>query len=137
MDQSEMLQAFIDKKMEEWQKDRASEQMTLGQMIVKLKTLPQDAKVRMLGHLHSYRGYYEDLAFERDINEETEVSKLLQHCQSAMGRRFTGWKGGEFLMGEDTPLWISEVGEADGMRLLDLEEFDDGVYIPVYEEEEW
>lgn len=137
MDQSEMLQSFIDKKMGEWQKDRASEQMTLGQMIEKLKSLPQDAKVRLLGRLHSYRGYYQDLAFERDIEKETEVSSLLQHCQSAMGRAFAGWKGGDFLMGENTPLWISEVGEADGLKLLDLEEAKEGIYIPVYEEEEW
>lgn len=36
----------------------------------------------------------------------------------------------------NTPLWISEEGEADGLKLLDLEEVKDGIYISVYEEED-
>jgi hypothetical protein len=36
-----------------------------------------------------------------------------------MGREFIGYKGGEFLMGENTPVWISSYGNC-GDRLLEL-----------------
>ena len=35
---------------------------------------------------------------------------LLAHAKSAMGATFTGWKGGEFTMGEYTDCHIGEYG---------------------------
>lgn len=55
---------------------------------------------------HSYRGYYEDLAFAPA--ENVSIASMLAHAKSAMGKTFTGYKGGEFTMGEYTDCWLSE-----------------------------
>jgi hypothetical protein len=71
---------------------------------------------------HSYRGYYEQLAFEpvRDIS----VGDMLTAARAALGTTFEGWKGGDYLMIESTDCWISLHGEsADnkiGPLLLEL-----------------
>ena len=40
-------------------------QMTLGKLIQELEKLPKDKLIEKIGKPHSYRGYYSDLAFER------------------------------------------------------------------------
>lgn len=68
---------------------------------------------------HSYRGYYSDLAF--DITEEdTTAQQLLTHCEESLGTTFVGWKGGDFIMGGDTPLWMSEEGHT-GRAIMGVE----------------
>lgn len=68
---------------------------------------------------HSYRGYYEELAFQPA--ENVTVGAMLQDARGALGRTFTGYKGGEFTMGEYTPVHLAkwgETGEAIGPILL-------------------
>lgn len=62
---------------------------------------------------HSYRGYYEQLAFEPAPGKT--AAELRQIAESAR-RVFTGYKGGEFLMDDDTLGNIAfegECGDAD------------------------
>jgi len=69
---------------------------------------------------HSYRGYYNELAFEP--REDITVEDMLRSAREAKGSTYTGWKGGEFEMGEHTPVWIAErgcLGETIGPILLD------------------
>jgi len=61
---------------------------------------------------HSYRGYYEDLAFEPI--EETTFGNMLEAAQSAYGSTYIGWKGGEFTMNECTTCWIAYQGHSEG-----------------------
>jgi hypothetical protein len=103
------LQALMDGMSAQWQRERAETQMTLGKMIDALKILPQDMLMDGVGRLHSYRGYYSDLAFEL-TNDKVKVSDVLAMCLKAMGKVFVGYKGGDFVMGELTPLWIAEYG---------------------------
>ena len=56
----------------------------------------------------SYRGYYSDLALEPD--EPITAGELLSRLRAALGAEFTGYKGGEFTMTADTPLWCAEYG---------------------------
>ena len=93
--------------------------MTLGKLIDALSALPGDRKISGVGGPDSYRGYYRDLAFEPDESERT-VAEVLQECSDCMGREFTGYKGGEFLMGERTPVWIAEYGSS-GERIMSLD----------------
>ena len=103
------LQALIDGMSIHLQKERAATQMTLGGIISRLKEMPKDQKIKGLGDLNSYRGYYSDLAFEPDNTEKT-VKQLLSECLLAMGKVFIGYKGGKFMMGELTPLWLANYG---------------------------
>ena len=129
------VQAMLDHDFAEQKKKRAEGQMTLGKLIEALEGLNPERKVVGLGQLDSYRGYYEDLAFGPDETPRT-VGDLLAECKKAMGRYFTGYKGGEFLMGEDTPLWVSAYGDASGLKLMRLHTESDPIQ-PVMEQEEW
>lgn len=113
------IQALIDGMIARLQQERSETQLTLGQMIDKLKHLHPDTLAVGFGDLNSYRGYYHDLAFEPS-DKEKPISTLLAQCQAAMGEIFHGYKGGEYQMGRNTPLWISEYGSVIGMKLVDL-----------------
>lgn len=102
------------------QRQRAQSQMTLGQMIAALECMPNDAEVANLGKAHSYRGYYEDLAFSRGAGTRN-VSELLDECKALMGRVLMGYKGGYYMMGELTPVWIADYGYC-GRKLIALRE---------------
>ncbi len=110
------LQAMVDGMNAAWQKERAGKQLTLGAMIEALGTYPPEQLVYGVGEPDSYRGYYCDLAFAPTATEEP-VSALLQRCRDAMGREFTGYKGGEYVMGESTPVWLADYGST-GDRLM-------------------
>lgn len=60
------------------------------------------------GYAMSYRGYYSDLAFDRA--DEQPAAEFLQLVEGAVGEAFDGYKGGEFVMGLDTPLWRAQYG---------------------------
>lgn len=60
-------------------------------------------------HPHSYRGYYEDVAFVPKKNATADM--MLKAALDAIGSVFNGWKGGEFTMEDDTDCWLSEIGQ--------------------------
>lgn len=95
------------------------EGMPLGELIERLEGCA-DRKVRLgFGKPHSYRGYYEDLAFEPVRN--TTVGAMLKAAKGALEKTFEGYKGGDFTMTKDTHCWIAEwggTGEPIGPLLL-------------------
>lgn len=130
------LQALVDGLSAHAQAERAnSDQLTLGRLIEKLQLLPADTPVAGLGELDSYRGYYSDLAFA-PTDKLTTAGELLERCRAAMGQVFTGYKGGDFVMGARTPLWVSDYGRSSGLKLMGFEPRDGALY-PVTEEEVW
>ncbi len=112
------------------------EQLTLGQFINMLENVSKDHKdeektIRYdFGYfepngIHSYRGYYDQLALGYEIKEygeETKVSDVLKYCKNAIGKSFVGWKGGEYTMDEDTPLWVSNSGQACGTAIVGVKD---------------
>ena len=116
------MQAMMDGLSVQWQKERAAEQMTLGEVIDRLASLPPRTVISGLGKLNSYRGYYCDLAFDPH-GKEKPAALLLKECRAAMGAVFTGYKGGEYQMGKSTPLWVASYGYC-GKKLMAI--YDDG-----------
>lgn len=97
--------------------------LTLGRLIARLREEPDQSKRLKLGftYPHSYRGFYEQLAFEPA--ENVTVAEMLAIAESSLGGTFHGWKGGDYVMGEYTETWIAErgcEGETLGAVLLDL-----------------
>jgi len=83
--------------------------MILKDLINKLEAMDQNAVVdNGFSTPHSDRGDYSELAFHPE--ETAKVSDMLKYAKSALGATFTGWKGGEFKMGEYTPVHIGEYG---------------------------
>ena len=86
--------------------------MTLDQLIERLREYPLDTYVpNGFAEPHSYRGYYEQLAFTP--LQDTTTGEMLEHAESAMGKEFEGYKGGEFLMTGDTPVHIARWGSSN------------------------
>lgn len=111
------MQALVDGLSAQWQRERAATQLTLGALIAALEAMPADAQVANLRDPGSYRGYYSDLYFERHDGTRP-AAELLAECKAAMGQVFTGYKGGDFVMGALTPLWISTHGHSSGTKIM-------------------
>lgn len=119
------MQAMIDAENAKNSAARSKTQMTLGKLIALLQMIEPARPIKGFGELMSYRGYYCDLAFEsRDGTEP--AANLLARCEVAMGRVFEGYKGGDYAMHENTPLWIAHYGTT-GVRLMDLDQEKDPV----------
>jgi len=95
--------------------------MTLGALLQALET-HDPATVVPIGFARpcSYRGSYEDVAFE--VERNTTVGAMLEAAQSALGATFEGYKGGDFTMTKSTYCWLvedsSRCGEEIGPVLL-------------------
>ena len=61
---------------------------------------------------HSYRGYYDEVAFEPATG--VSVGKIKQQIERAFNETFTGYKGGEFQYSADTPVHLAYYGSAEG-----------------------
>jgi len=112
------LQAMVDGMSEQWKRERAETQMTLGKLISSLEAMSEGSEVANLNGAHSYRGYYSDLAFEQDEGLRSSA-ELLVECKAAMGKVFSGYKGGDYVMGELTPVWIADYG-CCGQKLMSI-----------------
>lgn len=109
------IQALIDAIGLASRRTRTDYHLTLGSAIEALEKLdPTLAVVFDTGGVagpsnpHSYRGYYADLSFESDPG--VTVGAFLADCRKALDEEFTGYKGGEFKMAADTPLWNAPYG---------------------------
>jgi hypothetical protein len=119
------IQAAFDLLSSAWQQERAESQMTLGSLIAILKEFPPDMEMQVITGAHSYRGYYEDLAF--DVNIATPggpvstqtVALNLEYCESLLNQTFTGYKGGDFQMHAKTPVWVAHYG-CCGMKIKEI-----------------
>lgn len=86
----------------------------LKELITFLSTKPLDMPIeanngQYVGVLDSYRGYYDDLAFEPNTHITT-CGEVLEICESAIGQVFTGYKGGKYVGHDKTPLWMASYG---------------------------
>jgi hypothetical protein len=88
--------------------------MNLGELIEFLRRASPGQRVANgFGGPRSYRGYYEDVAFEPA--ENVTLGSMLAHAETALGATFTGYKGGEFTMNESTDTWVAERGNTGDM----------------------
>ncbi len=84
----------------------------LEDLIKFLEKLDQDKIVKFgFGEPHSFRGYYQDLAFDRVDN--ARIGDMLSFAKGAIGKTFTGYKGGEYTMEAFTDVWISNEGTSN------------------------
>ena len=88
----------------------------LEELISELEKMPQDGIVPFgFGEPDSYRGYYDQLAFAPV--KDAKVSDMLVFAKSALGKTFTGYKGGEYEMDGFTDCWIAEYGTSAGDKI--------------------
>ena len=93
-------------------------QMTYGSLLKRLHELDPHISVGV-SRPHSYRGYYYHLAVEPLPEPAYSVIKALEDMTI-----LRGYKGGEYYITLDTPVWVSEYGTASGHMLVAIN--DDG-----------
>lgn len=59
---------------------------------------------------HSWRGDYRQLEFDYRLKPSTK-EELLAVLHSPVGQQFTGWKGGDYLMGLDCDVYLGSPGQ--------------------------
>lgn len=120
-----------------------NDQLSLGELIEKIeecgliscngkdepKTVEYDFGTAIPTTLDSWRGSYSELALGYKLtgydNNDDHFGKitaedLLKELQSAIGKEYTGWKGGEFIMDEDTPIWVANPGDSGNTGIVDV-----------------
>jgi hypothetical protein len=105
----------------------AEDTMTLGDLVTSLRAMPAALPVvfagrwrdrRHPGFFISYRGFYDQLALTRDGAAAPAAGDLLAAALACDGATFHGYKGGEYVMDLDTPLWVANMGEYPGWRVM-------------------
>ena len=122
------IQKVLDAMMAQGRAERSRYQLTLGLAIQTLEEIAPSTPATLSilgtpGKLASYRGYYDDLAFEPELTPVT-VGEVLAELKGALGNSFKGYKGGAFIMKADTPLWVSAWGQASGIAIMDIQIID-------------
>ena len=80
----------------------------------------------------SWRGSYDELALGYDNFDNKKphnVKEFLKIAKEAIGGTFYGYKGGEFTMDKDTPIWIDNYGNASDTVICDVLERYGNIYL--------
>lgn len=125
------IQKLFDAISESNRSVRSGYHVTLGAAIETLKGVAPDVEVVTedgsgVGRPRSYRGYYSDLSLE-EVQAST-AGGLLKELQAALGNTFEGYKGGDFTMAEDTPLWLAPYG-CTGPAIVGMDKQDGKIII--------
>jgi hypothetical protein len=111
------------------QKLRSGYHLTLGDAVQHLESMDSLTPVEFDDGLlpsieegvRSYRGYYSDLAIDSEaFGAPVTAGELAIMLRSAIGETFYGYKGGEYIMTESTPLWRASYG-CCGLAITGLE----------------
>jgi len=117
----------------------SSDQMLLGQLIDELLRHDLDQDIRYdFGYfyphgIHSYRGFYEDLALGYDNkfkgDNHVKGGDVLSWLNNAINKEFTGYKGGKYRMNGYTPLWVANHDETSEVIIVDVQKFSVGIVL--------
>lgn len=131
------IQDLMDAMSDAAQGERTKYHVTLGELLAELEDADDDTHVEFSDGAapvepHSYRGYYQDLAFDGGSYPVT-VAAFRETVEHALGRDFTGYKGGQYTMGPQTPLWRAEWGYT-GSPVLSIEQAGDTLVLVMGDE---
>lgn len=122
---------------------KKSDQLTLGKLISKIEPIVANQKAIIKKYdkeafvqydfeylfpteIDSWRGSYNELALNytsEDIKPKAKpftVTKFLKMLKDTIGKEFTGYKGGEYIMEEDTPIWVANYGNSGNTAVVDV-----------------
>lgn len=136
----------MDLVIEEGFVNRKKYMISLGDFIEALSNAPKGSLVSLsnstssepsatIPEFNSYRGYYSDIALEPWDGTLT-VEQLLSAANDACGRTFEGYKGGDFAMDADTPLWIAHYGSASDIAIRYIDVRDSVVTVITFQAED-
>lgn len=106
---------------------KTSEQLMLAELIAKLVVVEDPGLPVVFDNgiwwpigVDSWRGSYRELAIEYTNEEEKLTARgVLCLLTKAIGETFQGYKGGDFMMGKNTPLWVASYSHSCGFKSND------------------
>lgn len=118
LDLQTTLTAMVQQRRQEELKN--SPQILLGELIAKLEAILDRTKEVVFDfdgmiptELDSWRGSYCELAIGYDSSATPPtLEKFLEMLKGAVGKTYEGYKGGDFVMGKATPVWIANYGRS-------------------------
>ena len=137
MDYIDYIQSIVKQTRE--RKFNDSPQLSLGEFIAELekcdleynekesKGICFDFGSAVPTSLDSWRGSYSELALGYKLSgydntqehfADKTSTELLSHLKETIGKEFTGWKGGEFTMNENTPVWVANSGNSGNTAVV-------------------
>lgn len=116
------------------QRMQDSDQLTLGMMLEKLKPIVEKQKERkdeatvrydfdylFPKECYSWRGSYEELALDfNDDGDALTVTRFYEMLKNVLGKELTGYKGGEFTMHENTPVWVARHNHSGNTAVIEI-----------------
>lgn len=108
--------------------------MSLGKLIDALESQEMAASVYFdFGGLvplrcASYRGYYDHLALSFGTGRQN-IADILTVLRAADGATFQGYKGGDYTMSRETPIWVAQPGDWTSTAIVSVYGDRDIVYI--------
>lgn len=127
---------------ERFNRMKTSTQLMLGELIILLENVKNKDLPVIFDYgeyrpicLDSWRGAYGELAINySDKESPISCAKLLKELKEAIGKTFEGYKGGDYVMGKNTPLWAANYGTSlawcgDSRGIIGIEEREDFISI--------
>lgn len=114
-----------------------SPQLTLGELLLWLENL-KDKKKKVFFNfddaypldLQSWRGSYAEICFDYESGGTAPtVEQVITEVESAIGKTFHGYKGGDFRMGRHTPVWVAHYGQSNDTGIVGVKEEDEKVIL--------
>lgn len=118
-----------------------SPQLTIGEFLALIKDIPDvdgnenvtisfDFGTAYPIGLSSWRGAYSELAINyglggydndnADQSAHRDLADFRKELEEAVGKEFYGWKGGDFTMSLDTPLWVANDGNVGNTGVVGI-----------------
>lgn len=109
------------------------EQFSLGRLIDELKSIRATDECSVVFDFGNYqptdfdswRGSYDELCLRYDdhgANNVSALDALIQNAETAVDSSFYGYKGGNYIMTRETPVWIANHGDAGHTFLVAVTE---------------
>lgn len=123
------IQTILDNAVQAERREtlKNSPQLTLGELLLKLESIDDsdvpvyfDFEYLRPAGIGSWRGSYSELALSFASEGRMSVDELLTLLKEAVGKEYTGYKGGEFIMSKHTPIWVANYGNSGSTGVVDV-----------------
>lgn len=129
------LQTYVDRNIKAMRAAEFanSDQLSLGQIIDECKVIEGkgyeciDGRPASVGfdfecarptRFDSWRGIYAELAINFDFKSDMPLPDFIMMAEAAVGKTFHGYKGGDYIMTRDTPVWVANYGNSGNTAVV-------------------
>lgn len=115
-----------------------SPQITLGELLEALENIPTkqgsdnepvqisfDFGTAYPTGFSSWRGSYDEIAinyalsgYDAEQFAHTDLKDFVEWLKKTIGATYTGWKGGDFTMDKNTPVWVANDGNVGNTGVI-------------------